>query len=157
MHHSVVDKVTPWWLLSEIFLNMGQFPPRGSSGELGWDVSRQFRKRRQATEWKDAKGKRVSPAAPVPGRLGGIDETRQLPFRPVPQTGCPPRKQEATMAVGHAILVIAYHLLKRKEKYIELGVNYFDQKNAEALKRSLVRRLERLGHSVTLTPVAQPA
>jgi len=46
--------------------------------------------------------------------------------------------------------VIAYHLLKRKEKYIELGINYFDQKNAEALKRSLVRRLERLGHSVTL-------
>jgi hypothetical protein len=61
------------------------------------------------------------------------------------------------MAVGHAILVIAYHLLKRKEKYIELGVNYFDKKNAEALKRSLVRRLERLGHSVTLTAVAQPA
>ena len=53
--------------------------------------------------------------------------------------------------------MIAYHLLKRKEKYIELGVNYFDQKNAEALKRSLVRRLERLGHSVTLTVVAQPA
>ena len=53
--------------------------------------------------------------------------------------------------------MIAYHLLKRKEKYIELGVNYFDQKNAEALKRSLVRRLERLGHSVILTVVAQPA
>jgi transposase len=61
------------------------------------------------------------------------------------------------MAVGHAILVIAFHLLKRSENYHELGVNYFDQKNADSLRRSLVRRLERLGHSVTLTLATQPA
>jgi len=29
------------------------------------------------------------------------------------------------------MLVIAYCLLKRKEEYKELGVNYFDQLNAE--------------------------
>jgi transposase len=40
------------------------------------------------------------------------------------------------MAVGHAILVIAFHLLKRKENYRELGANYFDQKNADSLRRS---------------------
>ena len=50
------------------------------------------------------------------------------------------------------MLVIAYYLLKRKEDYKELGVNYFDQLNADGLRRSLVRRLERLGHQVTLQP-----
>jgi len=39
----------------------------------------------------------------------------------------------------------------------ELGVNYFDQLNAESLRRSLVRRVERLGNQVTLQPVrSQP-
>jgi transposase len=29
--------------------------------------------------------------------------------------------KRATMAVGHAILVIAFHLLKRKTTYVDLG------------------------------------
>ena len=60
--------------------------------------------------------------------------------------------KRAILAVAHAMLVIAYYLLKRKQEYKELGVNYFDQLNAERLWRSLVRRLPRLGHQVTLQP-----
>ena len=48
------------------------------------------------------------------------------------------------VGVGHAILVIAYHLLKRKQTYVDPGVDYCDQNNAGALTRPLVRRLERL-------------
>jgi hypothetical protein len=66
-------------------------------------------------------------------------------------------KKRATMAVGHAILVIAYSLLKRKQNYRELGADYFDKKQGDTLKRSLVRRLERLGHVVTLQPAPQMA
>ncbi len=33
--------------------------------------------------------------------------------------------KRATMAVGHAILVIASHLLKRKTTYVDLGPDYF--------------------------------
>ena len=54
------------------------------------------------------------------------------------------------MAVGHAILVIAFHLLKRKTTYVDLGPDYFDRRNAAAVRRSLVKRLEHLGHTVTL-------
>ena len=60
--------------------------------------------------------------------------------------------KRAILAVAHAMPVIAYYLLKRKEEYKELGVNYFDQLNAEGLRRSLVRRLDRLGHQATLQP-----
>jgi transposase len=60
--------------------------------------------------------------------------------------------KRATMAVGHAILVIAFHLLKRKTTYMDLGPDYFDRRNADAVRRSLVKRLQNLGHSVTLAP-----
>lgn len=72
--------------------------------------------------------------------------------------GSPPDgNKRATMAVRHAILVIAYCLLKCKENYFEVGLDYFDKKNAHALRRSLVRRLERLGNRVILEPAVQGA
>jgi transposase len=63
-------------------------------------------------------------------------------------------KKRAASAVGHSILVIAYHLLTRGTVYHDLGANYFDQRDAAALERRLVRRLEALGNTVTLSKVA---
>jgi hypothetical protein len=60
--------------------------------------------------------------------------------------------KRATMAVGHAILVIAYHLLRRRTTYVDLGPDYFDRRNADAVRRSLVKRLTNSGHVVTLAP-----
>ncbi|MCF2152126.1 IS110 family transposase [Desmonostoc muscorum LEGE 12446] len=59
-------------------------------------------------------------------------------------------KKRATMAVAHSILVIAYHVIQRHEPYRELGVNYFDQQRPETMTKRLVKRLEQLGHRVTL-------
>src|SRR6266851_2983630 len=60
--------------------------------------------------------------------------------------------KRAVMAVAHALLVIAFHMLKRKENYRELGADHFDRIDVSRVRRSLVRRLERLGHRVTLEP-----
>jgi transposase len=60
-------------------------------------------------------------------------------------------KKRAAIAVGHSILVIAYHLLTRGTDYQDLGANYFDDRDAAAVERRLVRRLEALGNTVTLT------
>jgi transposase len=49
------------------------------------------------------------------------------------------------------------HMLKRKENYHELGADHFDRIDIGRVRRSLVRRLERLGHKVTLEPLAQTA
>jgi transposase len=65
-------------------------------------------------------------------------------------------KKRASVAVGHTLLVIAYHLLKRKTTYEDLGATYFDQRHREAVRRRLVGRLESLGYGVVLTPI-QPA
>jgi len=59
-------------------------------------------------------------------------------------------KKRAIIAVGHTILVIAYYLIARGERYRELGGGYFDEIHSEGLKRHLVKRLEGLGHKVTL-------
>jgi transposase len=55
-------------------------------------------------------------------------------------------KKKAIVAVAHSILVIAYHLIQRKEPYRDLGGNYFDQRNPEAVSNRLVKRLEKLGY-----------
>jgi transposase len=61
----------------------------------------------------------------------------------------------ATIAVGHSILVTAYHLLDRGVAYHDLGEDYFQQRQQEAADRyakRLVRQLEQLGRKVTLEP-----
>jgi transposase len=62
-------------------------------------------------------------------------------------------KQKATIAVGHSLLVIAYHLLAHGHEYDDLGANYFDERDRELVERRLVRRLEDLGSRVNLEPL----
>jgi transposase len=63
-------------------------------------------------------------------------------------------KRRALVAVGHSILVIAYHLLSKRATYQELGGDYFDRQNVTAYRSKLVRKLEALGLKVTLEPAA---
>ncbi len=62
--------------------------------------------------------------------------------------------KKATVAVGHTILVTAYHLLKEQTPYRDLGALYFDERNRQEVVRRQVRRLQTLGYQVTLQPVA---
>jgi transposase len=58
--------------------------------------------------------------------------------------------KRAIVAVAHSLVVIAYHLLQRKEPYRELGGDYFDKQRPDATARRLMQRLERLGYAVTI-------
>ena len=64
--------------------------------------------------------------------------------------------KKAAVAVGHSILVIAYHILERKVPYEELGEERCPKRqrcSKEVYTRRLVRKLERLGHKVALEPL----
>jgi transposase len=61
-------------------------------------------------------------------------------------------RKKAIVAVAHSILVIAYHVLKDGQPYQELGAQYFEARDKEALQRRYVRRLEQLGCRVTVEP-----
>jgi hypothetical protein len=63
----------------------------------------------------------------------------------------------ASIAVAHALLVIAYHILKAPVEYRDLGADYFDKLHPGRLKKKLVKRLEGLGFQVTLEPRTLPA
>lgn len=63
--------------------------------------------------------------------------------------------KRAAVAVGHAILVIAYHILQRRTTYHDLGYEYFDHLNQDRLRQQLVRRLEGLGYAVQISTLAR--
>jgi transposase len=63
-------------------------------------------------------------------------------------------KSRAAVAVGHTILVIAFHLLRDGTTYRDLGSTYFDQLDRQHVERRLVHRLRDLGYRVTLEPLA---
>jgi transposase len=60
--------------------------------------------------------------------------------------------KRALVAVGHTLLVIIYHVLKRGTAYAELGADFLERLEPARLTRQLVKRLEALGHKVTLEP-----
>jgi hypothetical protein len=61
--------------------------------------------------------------------------------------------KRAIIAVAHSLLVVIYHLLRDGTLYTELGGTFFEQHDREATAQRSIRRLERLGYTVSLTPV----
>jgi transposase len=59
-------------------------------------------------------------------------------------------RKRAIIALAHTILVIAYHLLRNETPYQDMGDNYFDERDHQAVIRRSVQRLQRLGFTVTL-------
>jgi transposase len=66
-------------------------------------------------------------------------------------------KKRAIVALGHTMLVMMYHMLRKGVAYEELGHDFLDKLQPQRLTTYLVKRLESLGHKVTLTQEVQAA
>jgi transposase len=62
--------------------------------------------------------------------------------------------KKAVVAVAHALLRAAYHVLVGRRSYRDPGPDYFDRKHAVRVTRRAVQALERQGYRVTLEPAA---
>lgn len=58
--------------------------------------------------------------------------------------------KKAARAVGHSLLVVAYHILRDNVEYHDLGADPFDRLKHHRLASYHVRRLEQLGYQVNL-------
>ena len=67
-----------------------------------------------------------------------------------PRIGC----GRALGAVKHSMLIGYWHMFTTGESYRDLGGDYYQRRDPDAHTRRLVRKLEQLGHAVTLTPTA---
>lgn len=63
-------------------------------------------------------------------------------------------KRKAAVAVGHSILVIAWHLLTNGCAYEDLGGDFFVKRDTERARMRAVAQLEALGYHVTLEQAA---
>src|SRR6266704_1906082 len=63
-------------------------------------------------------------------------------------------KKKAAGAVGHSILVIAWHLLDGDCDYAELGGDFFVQRDTDRARQRAVAQLQALGYHVTLKQAA---
>jgi transposase len=139
-------------ILAEIGIDMDVFPTDGHlaswtgmcSGQRESAGKRQSGRTRKGNQWLRTTLVQVAWAASHTKHTYLSSQYRRLASRR--------GKKRALVAVGHTILVMIYHVLRDGTTYAEWGADYFDRLDNERLTRTLVRRLERLGHEVILKP-----
>lgn len=149
-----IDRITAWTIVAEMSADMSQFPTAAHAASWaglcpGQEESAGKRKSgrtRQGNVWL----RRALTQAAWGASMRKGSYFKAYYHRLAARKG----KKRAIVAVAHALLVTGYILLWTGKKFEDLGDDYFDRLDRERLTKRLVRRLEKLGHQVSLQPTA---
>ena len=61
-------------------------------------------------------------------------------------------KNRAKMAVAHSLLIAIYYVIRDRVPFRDLGEDYYDRFNAQSKVNLYIRKLEKLGMAVSITP-----
>jgi transposase len=148
-----VNKMAAEGIIAEIGVNMAQFGAAerlaswagmcpGNHESAGKQRSGRARK---GNKWL---GVHLTEAATSAGRSKGTYLGAQYQ-RLRGRRGAPRAKK----AVGHSVLVAAYHMLDKNIPYKDLGDDWFARRRPEEQARKLIHQLNVLGYTVTLDPI----
>jgi transposase len=150
-----VNKRTAEVLIAEIGVDMGVFPTAGHLASWAGLCPGNNESAGKHRSGKTRKGNRWRRGALIQAALAGGTRATKGAFaaryrRVMRHRG----HKKAVVAVAHAMLVAAYHLLARHTPYQEPGADYYDRRHAERVRHRAVRLLERQGYRVILEPAA---
>ena len=145
--------------IAEIGVDMSRFPTSGHLASWAGLCPGQHESAGKSKSGRARKGNAALRVALCEAAWAGVrknDSYLGAQFRRFQRRFGKKAEGKAIFACAHTLIVIIYHVLAEDDAVFEdLGADWFQRRSdTQAHTRRLVHQLEKLGHRVTLTPVA---